>query len=369
MITTSNTTSSTGLPLVALIGPTNAGKSTLFNRLTGSWQAVTAKEVSTTRDRIYGEVEWQGNRFSLVDCGGLAADDSELYQQIHAQMLRAVEEADIVLFVFDATLGLEPHDLQFVNRLRAKKTVWLIANKVDSQKRFDTLSTYDYLKLPSYPVSASTGKGVGDMLEALTEALPPSSVEKSTTPIIALVGRPNVGKSTLLNALTKTTRAVVSPVAGTTRDIVTGSITIDGAEYLLADTAGVRRRGRIELGPESFSVKRTLAAISQASIVLVLLDATEGTTRGDLHLIYYAKALEKPILLVLNKIDLVPAKQVPFYRYLNKFPHVAISAKESTHITDILDWIRETAPGLSNTSAKQLPGSSTAGTERAPSGQ
>lgn len=330
------------MPLVALIGPTNAGKSTLFNRLTGSWQAVTAKEVSTTRDRIYGEVEWQSHRFNLVDCGGLANDDSELYKQIHDQTLQAVEEADIVLFVFDATDGLTPWDLQFIKRLRTKKTIWLLANKVDSHKRFQTLTTYDYLKLPSFPVSATSGKGIGDMLEVLTNALPLASPQLHQKPIIALVGRPNVGKSTLLNALTKSNRAVVSPVAGTTRDIVTGSLSIDGKEYLLADTAGVRRRGRIAIGPESFSVKRTLAAISQASAVLVLLDATEGTTRGDLHLIYFAKAIEKPILLVLNKIDLVPAKQVPFHRYLNKFPNVAISAKNNENIEELLNWLRDT---------------------------
>lgn len=342
---TKTTETNSDMPLVALIGPTNAGKSTLFNRLTGSWQAVTAKELSTTRDRIYGEVDWQGNRFNLVDCGGLAADDSEMYQQIHQQTLLAVEEADIVLFVFDAVEGMTPTDLQFLKRLRAKKTVWLLANKVDSHKRFETLPTYDYLKLPSYPVSATSGKGIGDMLEALTDALPHGSHLPHQQPIIALIGRPNVGKSTLLNALTKTDRAVVSPVAGTTRDIVTGALKIDDKEFLLADTAGVRRRGKIEVGPESFSVKRTLAAISQADAVLVLLDASEGTTRGDLHLIYFAKALEKPILLVLNKIDLIPAKQLPFYRYLNKFPNVAISAKNSENIEEILDWVRENVTG------------------------
>lgn len=337
---TKTTEPNTELPLIALIGPTNAGKSTLFNRLTGSWQAVTAKELSTTRDRIYGEIDWQGHRFNLVDCGGLADDDSEMYQQIHQQTLQAVEEADVVLFVFDALVGMTPADLQFLKRLRSKKTVWLLANKVDSHKRFETLSTYDYLKLPSYPISAASGKGIGDMLEDLAREYPAQTTEKNTQPIIALVGRPNVGKSTLLNALTKTERAVVSPVAGTTRDIVTGSLQVDDKTYLLADTAGVRRRGKIAVGPESFSVKRTLAAISQADAVLVLLDASEGTTRGDLHLIYFAKALEKPILLVLNKIDLVPAKQVPFYRYLNKFPNVAISAKESENIEEILDWVR-----------------------------
>jgi GTP-binding protein len=204
------------------------------------------------------------------------------------------------------------------------------------------------------------------MLEELTNTLPTVEAPPASEPIIALVGRPNVGKSTLLNALTHTDRAVVSPVAGTTRDIVTGRLDVDGRHYLLADTAGVRRRGKIAIGPESFSVKRTLAAISQADAVLVLLDATEGTTRGDLHLIYFAKSLEKPILLVLNKIDLVPAKHVPFYRYLNKFPHVAISAQRGQNVHEILDWIRES---ITDSPVMQLPENPTVDTKPTPNGQ
>lgn len=332
------------LPLVALVGPTNVGKSTLFNRLTGSWQAITAKEESTTRDRIYGEVEWQNHCFDVVDTGGLAADQSALYHEIKNQTLQAVTEADIVLFIFDARTGMEPHDQQFLKSLRQTKTVWLVANKMDSAKHRTQLETYDYLGLPTFSISALSGVGVGDLLEELKKHLPTTHSKPSSESVIALTGRPNVGKSTLLNALTKSNRAVVSPLAGTTRDIVTEQLKIDGQPYLLADTAGVRRRGRISRGPEDFSVKRALATISQSSAVLVLLDATEGTTRGDLHLIYFAQALKKPILLILNKIDLVADKRIPFYKYLNKFPHVVISALKQENIDDVVSWIKTTVP-------------------------
>jgi GTP-binding protein len=329
------------LPLVALVGPTNAGKSTLFNRLTGSWQAVTAREESTTRDRVFGEAEWQGRRFDVVDTGGLVEDDSDLYRKIKEQTLKAVEEADVILFVFDATAGLKPRELQFLKTIRqGERRFWLVANKVDSPKRRQELPTYDFLGLPAYAVSGLSGKGVGDLLEDLTRELPQVEVTISEEPLIALVGRPNVGKSTLLNALTKSNRAVISPEAGTTRDIVTARLTIDNQMYLLADTAGVRRRGKVEQGPESFSVKRTLATISSATAVLVLIDATEGTTRGDLHLIYFAHELEKPLLIILNKIDLVPAKQVPYYRYLAKFPSIAISALTGENINEVIDWVK-----------------------------
>lgn len=331
-------------PLVAIIGPTNAGKSTLFNRLTGSWLAITAREESTTRDRVYGEVEWQGHSFGLVDTGGLASDESELYKLIHSQTLQAVNEADLILFVYDSGEGLQGQAKEFLNSLRGKKTMWLVANKVDSFNKQEKIEKLTGLGLPYYEISAATGRGTGDLLDDITHFLPRSAPVKHSLPMIALVGRPNVGKSTLLNALTKSDRSVVSPVAGTTRDIVTDEITINNQRYLLADTAGVRRRGQITMGPESFSVKRTLTAISQSDAVLVLVDATIGTTRGDMHLVFYATELNKPVLLVFNKTDLLEEQLTYFKKHLQKkFAHVAISAKEGTNISQVADWITANA--------------------------
>lgn len=332
------------LPLVAIIGPVNAGKSTLFNRLTGSWMAITAREESTTRDRVYGEVDWQGHQFSLVDTGGLTTDESELYKLIHNQTLQAVEDADLVLFVYDSGEGLQGEAKEFLNSLRGKKTMWLVANKVDSFNKQEKIEKLTGLGLPYYEVSAATGRGTGDLLDDVTHFLPRATIEKLTLPMIALVGRPNVGKSTLLNALTESERAVVSPVAGTTRDIVTDEFSIGADRYVLADTAGVRRRGQIAIGPEAFSVKRTLTAISQADAVLVLVDATIGTTRGDMHLVYYAQELKKPVLLVFNKTDLLKEHVAYFRKHLReKFEHVAISAQTKTGIDQVASWIRNNA--------------------------
>jgi len=327
------------LPLVALIGPTNAGKSTLFNRLTGSWQAVTAKEESTTRDRVYGEVIWQKLRFNVIDTGGLTTDTSELYQEIKQQTVTAINEADLILFVYDGRAGLQPNDQQFLNQLRTKKTVWLVANKIDTYVTEQKLKSLAYLDLPFHALSASTGRGVGDLLEELSKELPLTDLPPHHQPVIALIGRPNVGKSTLLNTLVAEDRAVVSPIAGTTRDVVTAQLTIGDRVFLLADTAGVRRRGKIEVGPEKFSVKRTLTTIAQADAVLVLIDANEGTTRGDLHLLYYAKELEKPTLLIINKIDAVEGRNIPVHQYLSKFDQILISAKEKTNTESVTNWL------------------------------
>ncbi|MBI4948257.1 ribosome biogenesis GTPase Der [Candidatus Berkelbacteria bacterium] len=336
-----NTSSTTQqLPLVALIGATNAGKSTLFNRLSDSRQAVTAKEESTTRDRVFGSVNWQGKHFMLADTGGLVLDQSEMYQNIRKQMEKAVDEADLVLFLYDAGEGLNDQAKNYLNSLRGKKTIWLVANKVDSFAREKKIFRHTDLGLPYYEVSAATGRGTGDLLEDLTNYLPNYTPIISSMPVIALIGRPNVGKSSLLNALVKSERAVVSPISGTTRDIVTEKLELNGREYLLADTAGVRRRGQITRGPEDFSVKRTLQAVERADAVIIVIDSTLGTSRGDLHLIYLAESLKKPLLLVFNKSDLLDQEAtVKLHKHLGKFNYCFVSAKESKNLSEITNWL------------------------------
>lgn len=328
----------TALPLVALIGPTNAGKSTLFNRLTSSWQAVTARETGTTRDRVYGEVEWNSKKFNVVDTGGLVDDESELNQRVFAQMQRAAEEADIILFVYDAIEGLTTANKEFLNDLRGRN-VWLVANKIDSGQREKKADRQNTIGLPYFEVSGATGRGSGDLLDAITKEIPRVDIPDESKPVIAIVGRPNVGKSSILNALTGQDRSVVSDVSGTTRDVVTEEIVIDGKEYLLADTAGIRRRGKIELGAESFSVKRALTAIGQANFVMVIVDATVGTARGDLHLIYYAVGLNKPTIIVFNKADLAGDKNIPFHGHVSRYDQLVASAKTGEGIEELKDWI------------------------------
>ena len=237
--------------------------------------------------------------------------------------------------------GLTGTEKQFLDSLRGKKTVWLVANKIDSLAMEQKVEKLEGIGFPYHEVSAVTGRSCGDLLEEVAKTLPDIKLPELTMPVIALVGRPNVGKSTLVNALTKTDRAVVSPVAGTTRDIVTAELTLDGKTYLLADTAGVRRRGQIEAGAEKFSVKRTMTAIAQSSAVLVLIDSTIGTTRGDLHLIYFAHQLKKPTLLVFNKIDLLKTDVTVQHKHTGKFDQVAISALNSEGVEDIADWIKK----------------------------
>jgi len=332
------------LPLVALVGPTNAGKSTLFNRLTGSFQAVTAKEESTTRDRVFGEVDWQGNRFNLVDTAGLANDDSELYQLIENQREMAIEEADLILFVFDGRLGLSDKDQRLLSRLRLVKPIFLIANKIDSPQQEQQSLDLSYLGFPFAEISAHNGRAVADLLERIIGQLPKVERQKlKSSNLIALVGRPNVGKSTLLNSLTNSLRSVVSPIAGTTRDVVSAKLTIEGKEFELADTAGIRRRGRIQVGVEKFSVKRALEIIHRSQQVIVITDAQEGLTRGDLHLIYFAQQLEKPILVLINKSDLVKAEHSWPKRKLVKFDVLPISALKKINLDKVLDWILEHA--------------------------
>lgn len=325
---------------MALIGPTNAGKSTLFNRLTGSWQAITTREESTTRDRIYGDVNWQGRQFSLIDTGGLASGDSALYQKIKIHSLKAASEADLILFVFDARVGLSPDDKQFLGRLK-QRPIWLVANKVDTEK-IDAQTVYDYLGLPFFKIAASTGRGVGDLLNKIIDELkpPPRKLDTDQKSVVAIIGRPNVGKSTLLNSLLRKERALTSPIPGTTRDVVSDNLVIGNQQFILVDTAGIRRKGKISRGIEKFSVKRALEIINNASAVLILIDATEGSTRGDLHLIYRAANLGKPILIIFNKVDLVEDEtKIAFHHHLTRFDYLKVSALTGEGIEKIKAWL------------------------------
>src|SRR5438270_3981941 len=288
--------------LVAVVGRPNVGKSTLFNRLVGDRIAIVEDEPGTTRDRLYATVEWRGREFTLVDTGGLDDGTSEVEAGVRRQAEAAIEEADVVMFVVDAQSGILPveHDVADLLR-RSGKPLVLAANKAESWRTEAQAAEFYELGLGDlYAVSALQGTSTGDLLDAIVAKLPPPAeeLEPDTDEVrIAIVGRPNVGKSSFLNRLAGEERAVVSESPGTTRDTVDTVIERAGRPIRLIDTAGIRRRGSIEEGIEKFALLRTIRALERADVAVLLSDATEGLTAQDLHIAGYA--LEAYIGLVL----------------------------------------------------------------------
>jgi len=339
-----------GKPIVAVVGRPNVGKSTLFNRLLGRRQAIIEDLPGTTRDRLYGETSWREHSFVLVDTGGLLMSDeevaslpsAEIGRRTREQALLAVEEADAVLFVVDVLAGVNPGDDEIAQLLRqAQKPVFLVANKADNEeRRLNAVEFYSLGLGDPWPVSSLHGRGVADLLDALVDALPPPEEEEGEaageTVRIAIVGRPNVGKSLLLNTLLGQERAIVSEIPGTTRDSLDTPLQWGDRLVVLIDTAGIRRKGKIGTGVERYSVMRALRAIERADVALLLIDATEGITEQDAHVAGFVVQTYRGIVLVLNKWDLVP-KDLHTYdsfvqvireqmRFLDYAPVVSISA-------------------------------------------
>ncbi|MCL4239658.1 MAG: ribosome biogenesis GTPase Der [Anaerolineae bacterium] len=314
-------------PLVALVGRPNVGKSSLFNRLVGMRKAVVSDVPGTTRDRIIDEADWNGVVFDVVDTGGLEvyqpkADGTQAISpleegsrqfvaEIRSQALLGIEEADVIVFVVDTLAGVTAADEEIATTLqRTDKPVLIAANKADHVGRFDHAFEFYGLGLGEvFAVSALHGTGTGDLLDAIVAALPFHTEEdldaEDDSIKIAIVGRPNVGKSSLLNKLLGEERAIVSPVAGTTRDAIDTRITWNEMPITLIDTAGIRRRGRIEPGIEKYSVLRAHKAIERADVVLLLLDATEGVTQQDAHIAGMINDAFRSVVIVVNKWDAI----------------------------------------------------------------
>jgi GTP-binding protein len=313
-------------PIVALVGRPNVGKSTLFNRLVGQRQAIVEDLPGTTRDRLYGDAEWTGAQFVVVDTGGieplkerggrpeplsdpLASASKGFVTEIRMQAELAIEEADVILFLVDAKEGMTAADEDVATMLRGTdKPVILVANKADNaERRMNALEFYALGLGDPHPISAYHGTGTGDLLDVVVEHLPRVSVEEEDDDAlrIAIVGRPNVGKSSILNALLGQERAIVSDIAGTTRDAVDTHLTWEGQEVVLVDSAGIRRRGRIERGIEKYSVMRALRAIGRSDVVLLVLDATEGVTAQDAHIGGYILEEGRSLIIVVNKWDAI----------------------------------------------------------------
>ncbi|MGH2561786.1 MAG: ribosome biogenesis GTPase Der [Thermomicrobiales bacterium] len=364
-------------PIIAIVGRPNVGKSTLFNRLVGERQAIVEDIPGTTRDRVYGSADWGGVDFTVIDTAGLQ-DEEEILASTQAEIARhtrdqarlAIEEADVILFLVDSKAGITAGDYEVAELMRlADKPTILVVNKADSLERRENAVEFYNLGLGEpYAISAYHGSGTGDLLDRIVESLPEFEEEPETEgPNIAIVGRPNVGKSRLLNALLGQERSIVSDVPGTTRDTLDTQLTWAGLPFTLIDTAGIRRRGRVEAGIERYSVLRSMRAIDRSDVVLLLVDATEGFTAQDLHIAGYVEDQKKGIVVVVNKWDLIEKNSQTMDEYRDKArealkfmpyaPLVFISAKFGQRVHQVL----ETALVVVDERQKRVP---TAGLNR-----
>ena len=340
-------------PVVALIGRPNVGKSALFNRIIGEDEAIVSEEAGTTRDRHFAKAEWNGRAFWLVDTGGLSDDPhAPMDREIRSQVATAIEEADMMLFVVDANAGLHPSDYRVAEMIRATGKPWLlVANKVDDPSRMDFYEFYNLGAGEPFPVSAQNGKNSGDLLDELVNRLPESLPEDETALRVAVVGRPNVGKSSFVNKLLGEDRLVVSYFAGTTRDAIDTPMTYHGRKLIFVDTAGLRRQTKIDDGIEFYSSLRTRRAIERANICVLLIDATEGELHNqDLTISNMAWEAGRWLIVVVNKWDLVEKddkavqkfekkayEKAPFLKYV---PFLFTSALTGQRVTRILDVIQ-----------------------------
>lgn len=400
------------LPVVAIVGRPNVGKSTLFNRILGSRKAIVEDRARTTRDRLYGDAEWNGRRFVIVDTGGLETDpDDPIEARVQEQARLAIGEADVILFVVDAAAGLTPADDEAATLLRRASSPIIVAvNKADNDKReLEGAEFHAFGWDETYAISAAHGRGTGDLLDAIVWALPPETdeelarkaresqadewadevaagrlepfvvdqpedeqldeedaptldaetarwdaamaAEADTRPAsIAFLGRPNVGKSSLLNALLGEDRAIVSDIPGTTRDAIDTRLAWGRTEVILIDTAGIRRRGKVASGPaaERYSTLRALSALSRADVAVIVIDAVEGLTAQDAHVAGYAVEEGKGVVIAVNKWDLVAEKTDRTFdqytewirnevSFLDFAPIVSISAKTGQRVGRVLE--------------------------------
>lgn len=295
--------------IVAIVGRPNVGKSTLFNRLTGQRKAIVDSIAGVTRDRLYGKAEWAGRQFSVIDTGGYIVGSDDVFEgEIRKQVEIAIEEANLILFVLDAEDGITGMDEEVANLLRrSTKKVMLVANKVDNALRQTQSAEFYSLGLGEiHNISAMNGGGTGDFLDQMVEALPPEAEEEELNiPKIAVIGRPNAGKSSFINAITGVERNIVTDVAGTTRDSINTRYNLFGKDFLLVDTAGLRKKSRVHENLEFYSVLRSVRAIEDSDVCLLLIDAERGFEGQDLAIFALAERNKKGLVILVNKWDLV----------------------------------------------------------------
>lgn len=337
--------------VIAIVGRPNVGKSTLINRILGERKSIVDDMAGVTRDRIYFDAVWQDKPFIMIDTGGIITDDteSEFVQNIFTQAKIAIEEADLILFVVDAKSGLSPYDKDIANILRReKKKVILVANKVDSIDEITNISDFYELSLGEpQAVSALHGSGgVGDLLDLITEDIEKQSEYDDSSKIkVAIVGKPNAGKSSILNSILNENRAIVSDVSGTTRDSINSEIKYKDQEFILIDTAGIRKKSKVSYGIEAFAVDRALRSIREADVAVIVIDAVENISDQDKKIMQTVEEAGVGVIVAFNKWDLIQnvqthkyekevEQEIPFLSYAKK---LFISAKTGKRLTNILD--------------------------------
>ncbi len=307
--------------LVAIVGRPNVGKSTLFNRLTGMRQAIVDSVSGVTRDRHYGKSDWNGKEFSIIDTGGYVEGSDDIFEEeIRKQAQLAVDEADAIIFMVDVEQGLSPLDEDVAVFLRkSRKAVFVVANKVDNQKRRDEV--YEFMSLglgEIYGISAINGSGTGELLDAMVADFTDDKEEDSDLPRFAVVGRPNVGKSSFINALLGNERNIVTDIAGTTRDTIFTEYNSFGFHFNLVDTAGIRKKKKVSEDIEFYSVMRSIRAIEYSDVCILIIDATQGFEAQDLNIFQLAQRNKKGIVILVNKWDLVEKDTNAHLRYSEK---------------------------------------------------
>ena len=298
-------------PIVAVVGRPNVGKSTLFNALAGERISIVKDTPGVTRDRIYADVSWLDYNFTMIDTGGIEPDSSDIIlSQMREQAQIAIDTADVIMFVVDVRQGLQDADSKVADMLRrSHKPVVLVVNKVDSFEKFQA-DVYEFYNLgigDPFPISATEKTGLGDMLDEVVRYFPESAKEEieDERPRIAIIGKPNVGKSSLVNKLAQEDRAIVSNIAGTTRDAIDTAVKYNGKEYIFIDTAGIRRKSKITEEIERFSIIRAVAAVERCDVAIIMIDATEGVTEQDAKIAGIAHDRGKGIIIAVNKWDAI----------------------------------------------------------------
>jgi len=339
------------LPTVSIVGRPNVGKSTFFNRLIGKRQAIVHDFSGVTRDRHYGQAFWNGVNFNVIDTGGyIPEDDDIMLVGIREQVHIALEESDVVLFIVDTETGITDLDVSVAEILRQQdKRVLVVANKADNEER--RWNTSEFYKLgfeDVFPVSSMNGAGTGELLDYMVTFLPEiPEPEETNIPKLAIVGRPNVGKSSLVNALLNSERSIVTDIAGTTRDTINSAFSYGGKEYLLVDTAGLRKRTKVKENIEFYSTLRTNKAIMESDITILLIDAERGFEAQDIRVLMEAERFNKGIVLVINKWDLIEKDTHTLKEFeeairdrlktMSYIPIISVSAKNKKRIYNVIE--------------------------------